>query len=44
MDQVTKYIPAFFVNELRLWQDDTVLAMKRHLDFRSPNIRFTYVS
>lgn len=47
MDQVTLlYIPAFFVNELRLWQDDSlVLAMEGGISIsEDPNIRFTYVS
>jgi sulfur-oxidizing protein SoxY len=47
MDQVTQlYIPAFFVNELRLWQDDRpVLAMEGGISIsEDPNIRFTYVS
>jgi sulfur-oxidizing protein SoxY len=46
MDQVTQlYIPAFFVNELRVWQDDTlVLAMEGGISIsEDPNIRFTYV-
>jgi sulfur-oxidizing protein SoxY len=47
MDQVTQlYIPAFFVNELRLWQDDSlVLKMEGGISIsEDPNIRFTYVS
>lgn len=47
MDQVTQlYIPPFFVNELRLWQDDSlVLAMEGGISIsEDPNIRFTYVS
>jgi sulfur-oxidizing protein SoxY len=47
MDQVTQlYIPAFFVNELRLWQDDSpVLTMVGGISIsEDPNIRFTYVS
>jgi sulfur-oxidizing protein SoxY len=47
MDQVTQlYIPAFFVNELRLWQDDSlVLSMEGGISIsEDPNIRFTYVS
>ena len=47
MDQVTQlYIPALFVNELRLWQDDSlVLAMEGGISIsEDPNIRFTYVS
>ncbi len=46
MDQVTQlYIPAFFVNELRVWQDDNlVLAMEGGISIsEDPNIRFTYV-
>ena len=47
MDQVTQlYIPAFFVNQLRLSQDDSlVLAMEGGISIsEDPNIRFTYVS
>lgn len=47
MDQVTHlYVPAFFVNELRLWQDDSlVLTMEGGISIsEDPNIRFTYVS
>jgi sulfur-oxidizing protein SoxY len=47
MDQVTQlYVPAFFVNELRLWQDDSlVLKMEGGISIsEDPNIRFTYVS
>jgi len=47
MDQVTQlYIPAFFINELRLTQDDSlVLAMEGGISIsEDPNIRFTYVS
>ena len=47
MDQLTQlYIPAFFVNELKLWQDDSpVLAMEGGISIsEDPNIRFTYVS
>jgi sulfur-oxidizing protein SoxY len=46
MDQVTQlYVPAFFVNELRLWQDDgLVLAMEGGISIsEDPNVRFTYV-
>jgi len=46
MDQVTQlYVPAFFVNELRVWQDDAaVLAMQGGISIsEDPNIRFTYV-
>jgi sulfur-oxidizing protein SoxY len=47
MDQVTQlYIPAFFVSELRLWQDDSaVLAVEGGISLsEDPNLRFTYVS
>ena len=47
MHQVTLlYIPAFFVNELHLWQDDSlVLTMEGGISIsEDPNIRFTYVS
>ena len=47
MDQVTQlYVPAFFVNDLRLWQDDSlVLTMEGGISIsEDPNIRFTYVS
>ena len=47
MDQLTQlYIPAFFINELRLWQDDSlVLAVEGGISIsEDPNIRFTYVS
>jgi len=39
------YIPAFFVNELRLWQDDSpVLSMQGGISIsEDPTIRFTYV-
>ena len=46
MDQVTQlYVPAFFVNELRVWQDDNlVLAMEGGISIsEDPNVRFTYV-
>jgi sulfur-oxidizing protein SoxY len=46
MDQLTHlYIPPFFVNELRVWQDDSlVLAMEGGISIsEDPNIRFTYV-
>ena len=46
MDQLTHlYIPAFFVNELRIWQDDSpVLAMEGGISIsEDPNIRFSYV-
>ena len=47
MDQVSQlYIPAFFVNELHLWQDDSpVLTMEGGISIsEDPNIRFTYVA
>jgi sulfur-oxidizing protein SoxY len=46
MDQVTgHYIPPFFVNELRIWQDDSlVLAMDGGISIsEDPNIRFAFV-
>lgn len=46
MDQVTRlYVPAFFVNELRIWQDDSlVLSMEGGISIsEDPNIRFTYI-
>jgi len=47
MDQVTQlYVPAFFINELRLWQDDSpVLTVEGGISLsEDPNIRFTYAS
>ena len=47
MDQVTHlYTPAFFINDLHLWQDDSpVLSMEGGISIsEDPNIRFTYVS
>lgn len=47
MDQLTQlYIPAFFVNRLQLWQDDSpVLAMEGGISIsEDPNVRFTYVT
>lgn len=47
MDQLTQlYIPAFFINELRLWQDNSpVLAMEGGISIsENPHLRFTYVS
>jgi len=47
MDQVTQlYTPAFFIDQLRIWQDDSlVLAMEGGISIsEDPNIRFTYVS
>jgi sulfur-oxidizing protein SoxY len=44
MDQVTQfYFPALFVNELRLWQDDSpVLTIEGGISIsEDPNIRFT---
>ena len=46
-DQLTLlYIPAFFINELRLWQDNSpVLSVESGISIsEDPNIRFTYVS
>jgi len=46
-DQVTLlYIPAFFVNELQVWQDESpVLAMEGGISIsEDPNVRFTFVS
>jgi len=46
MDQVTRlYVPAFFINELRIWQDGTlILAMQGGISIsEDPNIRFSYV-
>ena len=46
MDQVTRlYVPAFFINELRIWQDDNlVLAMQGGISIsEDPNVRFSYV-
>lgn len=47
MDQVTQlYIPAFFINQLKLTQDDSpVLSMEGGISIsEDPNLRFTYVS
>lgn len=47
MDQVTHYyIPAFFVDDLKIWQGgDLVLAMNGGISIsENPTIRFTYVS
>jgi sulfur-oxidizing protein SoxY len=47
MDQITRlYVPAFFINSLQLWQDDSpVLAMEGGISIsEDPNLRFTYVS
>jgi sulfur-oxidizing protein SoxY len=46
MDQVTQlYVPAFFINELHIWQDDApVLSMEGGISIsEDPNIRFTYI-
>ena len=47
IDQITHlYIPAFFVDELHLWQDNSpVLSMEGGISIsEDPNLRFTYVS
>ncbi len=47
MNQLTQlYIPAFFINELRLWQDDSpLLTMEGGISLsEDPNIRFTYAA
>jgi sulfur-oxidizing protein SoxY len=47
MDQVTHlYIPAFFIDELHVWQDNSpVLSMEGGISIsEDPNIRFTYVA
>ncbi len=47
MDQITHlYIPAFFIDELHLWQDNSpILSMQGGISIsEDPNIRFTYVS
>jgi len=46
MDQVTHlYVPAFYVDRLQLWQDDSaILSMEGGISIsEDPNIRFTYV-
>jgi len=46
MDQITHlYIPAFFIDELHVWQDNSpVLSMEGGISIsEDPNIRFTYV-
>src|ERR1700739_4029174 len=46
MDQLTHlYIPAFFIDELHLWQDDSpILSMEGGISIsEDPNIRFSYV-
>ena len=47
MDQVTQlYVPAFYVDRLKLWQDDSpILSMEGGISIsEDPNIRFTYVA
>jgi sulfur-oxidizing protein SoxY len=47
MDQLSHlYIPAFFIDELHLWQDNSpVLSMEAGISIsEDPNIRFSYVS
>lgn len=47
MDQITHlYIPAFFIDQLQLWQDNSpVLSVEGGISIsEDPNIRFTYVS
>jgi sulfur-oxidizing protein SoxY len=47
MDQITHlYIPAFFIDELHLWQGNSpVLSMEGGISIsEDPNIRFTYVA
>jgi sulfur-oxidizing protein SoxY len=47
MDQISQlYIPAFYVDRLQLWQDDSpVLSMEGGISIsEDPNVRFTYVS
>lgn len=47
MDQMTHlYVPAFFIDELHVWQDNSpVLSMEGGISIsEDPNIRFTYVS
>ena len=46
MDQVTQlYVPPFFVNDLRIYQDDTpLLSMQGGISIsENPNIRFSYL-
>ena len=46
MDQVTRlYVPAFFVSDIRIWQDDKLLlSLQGGISIsEDPNIRFTYV-
>ena len=47
MDQISHlYIPAFFIDELHVWQDNSpVLSMEGGISIsEDPNIRFTYVA
>jgi len=47
MDQITHlYIPAFYIDELHVWQDNSpVLSMEGGISIsEDPNIRFSYVS
>lgn len=47
MDQVTQlYVPAYYVDRIRLWQDDApILSMEGGISIsEDPNIRFTYVA
>ena len=47
IDQMTHlYVPAFFIDELHLWQDNSpVLSMEGGISIsEDPNIRFIYVS
>jgi sulfur-oxidizing protein SoxY len=47
MDQITHlYIPAFFIDQLQLWQDNSpVLSMEGGISIsEDPNIRFTYIA
>jgi sulfur-oxidizing protein SoxY len=47
MDQITHlYVPAFFIDELHLWQDNSpVLSMEGGISIsEDPNIRFTYIA
>jgi len=46
MDQITHlYVPAFFVDDVRVWQDDKLIfAMNAGISIaEDPNIRFTYI-
>lgn len=46
MDQVTQlYVPPFFIDDIRIWQDDApVLSMQGGISIsENPNIRFSYV-